>query len=496
MRCRSFITVYSLLFIVLIAFSPLSNATSDYGTFESFYKESSNINWWLAGLFALIAAGVIFFTGATASPIVLSVGTWVGNLMGLSGAVATNAGLAFLGGGSIASGGFGIIGGAALLTAALSFGTDIVVDYSLSEGISRYDYAKFAGESSSMATLPLPVNDAGPKAFKAAMKELEEIDKHKSVFDSTNQAIIQKAVLPLEKENTRKRTDHDLLREDALLALLKMLQNDYRGAKTASLAAYDAAERSEEIATFPAFIYATSMMYDSRPDFEQIYKYFSYAVTAEQENKFSLLLFGILIDRMAYRIADGGLSSKVLFQLYELSKQFEYGEDKAAIQQLILSRYFMQIKLEQQKILTLVHSQSKTIKKSSKTLNVVKTALTEYRYLLVTSEAILDDQQSEIMGHDKDWWHSDWEKEWAKINASNRQLWASYDNGIFALDIQVIMFAIPQFVEEFYATHSLAVARSLIPVMTSALFLLIGICFCIALVGIYLYRIYTRKFNG
>ena len=142
MRCHSFITVCSLLFIILITFSPLSNATSDYGTFESFYKESSNINWWLAGLFALIAASVIFFTGATASPIVLSVGTWVGNLMGFSGAVATNAGLALLGGGSVASGGFGIIGGAALLTAALSFGTDIVVDYSLSEGISRYDYAK------------------------------------------------------------------------------------------------------------------------------------------------------------------------------------------------------------------------------------------------------------------------------------------------------------------------------------------------------------------
>ena len=344
-----------------------------------------------------------------------------------------------------------------------------------------------------MATLPLPRNDTGPKPFKAALKELEEIDKDKSVFDSTNQAIIQKAVLPLEKENTRNRTDRDLLREEALLALLKMLQNDYRGAKTASLAAYNAAERSQEIATFPAFIYATSLVYDDRPDFDQIYKYFSYAVTEEQENKFRYLLFGILLDRIAYRMAEGALSSKVLCQLYELSKQFKYGEDKAAIQQLILSRYFMQIKLEQQKILTLVHSQSNTIKNSPKTLNVVKTALTEYRYLLVTSEVIIDDQRSEIMGHDKDWWHSDWEKEWAKIHDSNRQLWASYDNGIIALDIQVIKFAIPQYIDEFYATHSLAVARSLNKVMTSALSVLIGICLFLALVGICLYRIYTKK---
>ena len=496
MNCLAFRAVCFLLFIILIAFSPLSNAASEYGTFESFYKESSNINWWLAGLFALIAAAVIFFTGATASPVVLGVGTWVGNLMGLSGAVATNVGLALLGGGSIASGGFGIIGGVALLTAALSFGTDIVVDYSLSQGISRYDYGKFAEQSSSMATLPLPRNDTGPKPFKAALKKLEEIDKHKSVFDSRNQAIIQKAVLPLEKENTRNRTDRDLLREEALLALLKMLQNDYRGAKTASLSAYNAAERSQEIATFPAFIYATSLVYDDEPDFDQIYKYFSYAVTEEQENKFRPLLFGILLDRMAYRMADGALSSKVLSQLYELSKQFEYGEDKAAIQQLILVRYFVQLKLEQQKILTLVCSESNTIRKSSKTLDVVKTALTEYRYLLIASEAIIDDQQSEIMGHDKDWWHSDWEKEWAKINDSNRQLLSSYDNGSFALDFLVIKFAIPQFIEKFYATHSLAVARSLNKVMTSALILLIGICLFIALVGNYLYRIYTRKVNG
>lgn len=487
MNCLVFRTACSLLFIVLVAFPPLSMATSDYGTFESLYKESSNINWWLAGLFAVIAAAAIFFTGVTASPIVLGAGTWVGNLMGLSGAAATNAGLALLGGGSVASGGFGISGGAALLTAALSFGTDIVVDYSLSEGISSYDYSKFAEQSRSMATLPLPRNDTGPRAFKAAMKELKEIDVNKSVFDSTNQAIIQKAVIPLEKENTRSQTDRDLLREESLLALLKMLQNDYRSAKTASLAAYNAAERSQEIATFPAFIHATTLVYDDRPDFDEIYKYFAYAVTAEQENKFRPLLFGILLERISYRIVEGNLSSKVIGKLYELSKQFKYGEDKIAIQQLILSRYFMQIKLEQQKITTLVHSESKTIRKSPKTLGVVIAALTEYKYLLVTSEAIINDQQSEIMWHDKDWWLYGWEKEWAKINDSNRQLWASYDNGAFALNIQVNMLAITQFVEGLYATHRMAVVPCLIAVMLVVLVLLISI---------YLYRNHSSKVSG
>jgi len=107
--------------------------------------------------------------------------------------------------------------------------------------------------------------------------------------------------------------------------------------------------------------------------------------------------------------------------------------------------------------------------------------------LLVTSEAIINDQQSEIMWHDKDWWLYGWEKEWAKINDSNRQLWASYDNGAFALNIQVNMLAITQFVEGLYATHRMAVVPCLIAVMLVVLVLLISI---------YLYRNHSSKVSG
>jgi hypothetical protein len=43
------------------------------------------------------------------------IGTWIGELAGFSGAAATSYGLALLGGGSIASGGFGMAGGTALV---------------------------------------------------------------------------------------------------------------------------------------------------------------------------------------------------------------------------------------------------------------------------------------------------------------------------------------------------------------------------------------------
>jgi hypothetical protein len=47
-----------------------------------------------------------------------AIGTWIGNLAGLSGAAATSFGLAFLGGGSIAAGGFGMVGGNIVLGVA------------------------------------------------------------------------------------------------------------------------------------------------------------------------------------------------------------------------------------------------------------------------------------------------------------------------------------------------------------------------------------------
>ncbi|WP_207021440.1 hypothetical protein [Phycicoccus sp. DTK01] len=54
--------------------------------------------------------------------LVTAVGTAIGGAMGLSGAAATSAGLAFLGGGSLAAGGFGMAGGALVVTVASKAG--------------------------------------------------------------------------------------------------------------------------------------------------------------------------------------------------------------------------------------------------------------------------------------------------------------------------------------------------------------------------------------
>ena len=56
--------------------------------------------------------------GAGADPISQALGSFIGQQMGLSGAAATSAGLAWLGGGSLAAGGAGMAGGIFLVSAA------------------------------------------------------------------------------------------------------------------------------------------------------------------------------------------------------------------------------------------------------------------------------------------------------------------------------------------------------------------------------------------
>ena len=58
---------------------------------------------------AIVTAGTFWFAGP-------AIGAFVGSLMGLSGAAAVSAGLAFLGGGSLAAGGFGMFGGMVVIT--------------------------------------------------------------------------------------------------------------------------------------------------------------------------------------------------------------------------------------------------------------------------------------------------------------------------------------------------------------------------------------------
>lgn len=448
MKSSNVIKFYSLLIACLLLLPEISNAATEYATFDSFYRQSSNTLWIIvgAGVTAVIGGAFIFFTGGAASPAVASVGTWLGGLMGYSGIAATNAGLALLGGGSVASGGFGIVGGTALLTATFTFSTGVVLDYAAGKAVEAYDYSKFVENSKNMTTLPLPKNTSGADSYEAAMDVLEDTNNEVSLSTNQNQKIIHEAIKTISTSTQDELSPEENSRLQTLLALLYFTSNDYIIAKKHSYKAYNLAINAQVKATLPAFIYGTSTLYDGKPDLNNATKYFNYAVTNEPDNPFTPLLFAIYLDRMMYRFNDGNLSSTALDKIYTLSEPLPYDERKAIIQLGIISRYFIVIKLEQQKILSLTQS-NKTIKDSPKTLATVQKALSEYKSLLAALNKMMDVQSNHLGSRlkrtpiffDKLTGNGikEWETQWAGKIGEMQTLRLSYFNGVTTLDAKV-----------------------------------------------------------
>lgn len=370
---------------------------AEFSTFEAFYKDTSTIGWLIAAIFAVIAAAVIYFTGGTASPIVVSIGTWIGNMMGLSGIAATNSGLALLGGGSIASGGFGIIGGVAVLAAALSFGTDVVIDFTAGKIISEYSYSRFAEQSKSMTTLPIPRNDDGPKSYKASVEILEDdINRDEPISSNYNQRTIRKALRTLEKTDDSTFFSDEIelgekSKKESLYSLLYFLLNEYRESKQHADSAIKYARKAERKRTLPAFIFATSSLYEENFNFNKITQdYFRYSILAEPDNPIIPLLFSAYLDRMMYRFNDGYLSASSLQVIVDIANEEPIDNKRALNFTVILARYFMRLKIEQQKITSLALTQNKTIKNNPKTLHAVKKAINEYSVLLRGTKGLME----------------------------------------------------------------------------------------------------------
>ncbi len=404
-----------LLFFILICLYPdpaHALFTSEYATFKSFYRESSAVSWTIAGVVAIVTGALIITTGGTAAGPVAAVGSWIGGLKGLSGAAATKWGLALLGGGAKASGGLGIVGGTALLSASLTFGTEIGFDYALGKATSEYSYNKLVEQSKRMPTLPLPVNGSGPEAYEGAIAILEGIDKKSPLSANSNQKRIQQAInqITTDKEDRSTGADENVkaeswrsvfndylprdtderIKTESLLALLYFYSHDYGTAKAHAETAIQEARTANIRRTLPAFIYATSSLYEPEFDFAQITNdYFRYSVLAEKDNPLIPLLFSIYLDRTLLRFNDNFLDETALQYIFEIMKSPALEDLRVEHYILLLSRYFMRLKLEQQKITSLASAANDTIKKSPETLSVVKDSLERYTALLRYTEQVM-----------------------------------------------------------------------------------------------------------
>jgi tetratricopeptide (TPR) repeat protein len=354
----------------------------EYATFESFYVESLTVGWLLSAIFAVLAGLAIFFTGGTASPIVVGIGSWIGSLAGLSGIAATNYGLALIGFGSLATGGLGVAGGVAILTAALTFSTEVVIDYTLSTAMTTYSHQRFVEQSKKMITLPIPQNEEGSDAYEETVEYLKaHILKEKPLFTEENQEVLKNTLVqfaPVTDDAEEK------IKDFVLKSYLHFVLNEYDKAKSDATTAIDFARKEKIRRTLPAFIYATSSFYEKNFDFSSITKnYFRYSILAEPDNKLIPLMFAVYLERLMYRMNDDEkLGVNSLDTIRDIGFEVKENDLKSQVLVTILTRYFMRLKIEQQKILALTESENDTIKENPKTVEVVKLAYEHYIRLL------------------------------------------------------------------------------------------------------------------
>ena len=287
-----------------------------------------------------------------------------------------------------------MLGGTLLLTSVFVFSTEIVVDYG-SDAIvnlqSSYDYEQLAEKSKDMPTLPLPVNDSGPDSYVKPINVLKNIKTEEPLWSSYNQEIIDKSIRAAGTEDSVEHLSHeDQARRRSLLALLYFVSNDYINAKKHAEEAIYHAQVSELKSTLPMFIFATSSLYDKNVEFySTTTNYFEKAVLEESDNPFIPMLFSMYLDRISLRINDGALDEKALYQVFMIMKDGEFEDFKKPNYNILISRYFAQLKDEQQRISSLSTTSNRKIRENVATLARVKDSLNRYGDLLNNSRAVM-----------------------------------------------------------------------------------------------------------
>ena len=388
-----------ILWIVVLAVGPssLAHAATEYATFASFYKPDPTL---LIIIGAVVAAAIavvtIFLTGGTGGPVVLALGTFVGNLMGYSGAVATKVGLALLGGGSIAAGGLGMTGGAALLSAALTFGTTVVIDYSVDRGRAEYSYQRLRAQSAEMVNLPAVVNKSGSDAYKKAINILKDVDEDSLLASDDNAPLLEDAIAAVDEDPEASLSDS--VRKYALLSVLRFQLSEFSEARRAAEIAIDHARKASVTYTVPAFVRAVSMLYDKERDLREPLASLRYAVVAEPDNPLLPFVFAIYMDRLMLTTSDDDFDRGAWQEILSVMQDPAVEKHKFVNLQLLLVRYVMLLKVNQQRIASLSTTENQTIREHPQTLRAVEAALSDYGAVLDSADAVLsllfDDKQA------------------------------------------------------------------------------------------------------
>lgn len=368
-------------------------------TFDSFYRPGAGADWGMAGLGAA-AAGILVLVGlpVASTPLLSTIGSSLGGMFGLPGVAATGFGLSLLGAGTMVAGGFG----------------PEVHDP------ATYEAARFAEASARMVSLPIPVIAGKAESVRAAGRVFETsavgdgwacARKHADAPDEFRTCIASQQ--KLQRQLVRSAlsvmrtygpaTDPVAAeRESALLALLHFANNDYSAARQAASRAYDLGLKGSSTPTLPAFLAATSMLYEERPNFGESFARFQYSITAEPRNPLTPVLFAAYLDRLSYRLHDRAAVAADLDRVVAFVASLNDDGRKVAVQQILLAHHLAQTRAAQQRVTALLGARNRVTRAEQATLDAVKTSAGDYSALLATGKALVDRQEKLLPVSDRE----------------------------------------------------------------------------------------------
>lgn len=428
-----------LLATVAVVFPEITQAASADLTFQSFFKADNTISWIFAASMGLLAGALILYSAGTATPVVSGIGTWIGGLMGYSGVAATNAGLAWLGGGSLAAGGYGMAGGAALLTAVLTFSTEVVVDATITNRHDAYSYAKFTALTQNMVTLPLPRNDNGPKSVEAAFKILKRIDEDANLRDPKIQIEIERAHAVLTRTHDDSITAAEAARKKTFSAILELILGRVKEARASADQARLIAEKEQIRWMTPAFLLAVAELHEDAPDIARADALLNYSVNGERDNPLTPLMVKMYADRLAARITDGSLAPQSAAGTIQLIAAQPDDKRSAMHYGGMAVQLLGAIKIEQQHLMLLLRTDNDTLLASPETADKAAAYLSNFRALLGLADQLLKDG-GERVSKQLDGGRFSVTPTWAKLWAAQ---WLNFHNMLGGYQKQV-----PELIEE------------------------------------------------
>ena len=392
--------------ILLIYPLPSLAWSSEDLTFAEFYKVDHTFIYLMAAIATTVAVVMVLTTGPAGVPGAAAIGSWIGGTMGLSGAAATNAGLALLGGGAISAGGLGMVGGAALLSAAMTFTTSVGVD----TAVQKYDYNKFIKASESMVVIPLPIADRNIESLENALEVLEEIDKRVPLTSPENTAIIRKAARKIDPNSNGKLSKAERAQKLAFLAVLQLNGGQPGRAKASAYRAYELAKSAGVRRTYPAALYAIASLSDSKPDFNRAIDYLEFSAKYEDTNKLSPAMFAAFMDRLLYRADDIPQSARVWDRMTKLIISLPYDERKAVIESGLVARMMLRSLLLMKRIQGISNSETEEVWNHPNAQSTVSAALDEFKTVSVLTKYVNDRCRKSLAKSDLEDWEMDWKK--------------------------------------------------------------------------------------